>query len=218
MARIDWESRAARLAALVALVGGALLLLWRAGILLPPAEETVRLSDGSGATVQVRSADVSLETPPFGGLPVGLEIGRVAPDFEFSNLEGRRVRLSDYRGRAVFLNFWATWCGPCRIEMPEIEATLTKYESQGLAVIALNNGETYGPASRFIRDLGLRFTEVGLDPSADVVGRYRIVSMPTSVFIDANGVITRVHLGIATAAQMERFVQEALAGVPAGGG
>ena len=158
----------------------------------------------------MRAADTSVDPLNPTNLQVGLSEGQLAPDFEVSTLEGERVRLSDFRGHAVYLNFWASWCGPCKAEMPDIQHLLNTYGTGGLVVLAVNNGETYGTAQGFVEDLGLDFTEFALDPSRKVIDRYRILSMPTSIFLDSHGVITQVHFGFATAGQMDDFAREAL--------
>lgn len=213
--RMRWRNRALRLAGVVAIVGVSALVLWRADILLRDASEDVEITDESGQRVvlEIRAADTSVETPNSLGLEVGVGVGKLAPNFEASNFDGERVQLADFRGRPVFLNFWASWCGPCRAEMPAIQAVLGEFKDEGLVVLAVNNGERFGPARAFVDDLGLDFTEFGLDPGQDVIQRYRVVSMPTSVFIDADGVITQVHAGQATEQQMREFVLEAM-GLP----
>lgn len=210
--KIDFQNRIVRGIAALALVGILSFLLWQAGVLLRDPNEEVELTGAGGETiiVDIRAADASVETPNPNSLGVGVKEGELAPNFEVSTLTGERVQLSDFRGQAVFLNFWASWCGPCRAEMPDIEAVLRKHEADGLVVLAMNNGEPFGPARNFIEDLGVSLTAVGLDPSQNVIGRYRVVAMPTSIFIDSEGVITRIHAGLATEDQIDQFVQEAL--------
>ncbi len=127
-------------------------------------------------------------------------------------MQGRRLRLSDFRGRPVFVNFWATWCGPCRVEMPNIQTVLDHYQSFDLAVIAVNNGEAAAPAKKFIDNLTLHFTAFAYDPNADVARRYHVQGMPTSVFVDADGLITRIVTGQLSLKVMESSVQEAIIG------
>ena len=211
--RTGWKDKAIRLAGVAAIVGVAVLFLWRADVLFRSTSEAIESTDESGQRVllQIRAAETSIETPNPRGLDVGLEEGNLAPNFEVSNLNGQRVQLADFRGRPVFLNFWASWCGPCRAEMPAIQRVLDRFEDQGLVVLAVDNGERFGAARGFVDELGLDFTEFGLDPGQDVIRRYRVVAMPTSVFINADGVITRVHTGQATEQQMAEFVLGAMA-------
>jgi len=211
-AAISLENRLVRAVGTAAIVGISSLALWQAGVLFRSPNEDVALTDDAGQTVvlEIRAADASIQTPDAVGLAVGVGEGKLAPDFEVSTLTGERVRLSDFRGRAVFLNFWASWCGPCRVEMPDIQALLDDHAADGLVVLALNNGEPFKPANQFVDDLGLRFTAIGLDPSRQVIDRYRVRAMPTSIFIDPDGVITKIHAGLATAGQMDEFVRQAL--------
>lgn len=215
--KVDWKDRALRLAGVAAIVGVATLFLWRADILFRATSEDIEVTGEGGQTVvlQIRAADTSVETPNPLGLDVGAQKGKLAPNFEVSNFDGERVQLADFRGRPVFLNFWASWCGPCRAEMPAIQSVLDQYQDQGLVVLAVDNGERFEAAHGFIEELGLHFTEFGLDPGQDVIDRYRVVAMPTSVFIDAEGVITRVHAGQATEEQMRELVLEAMGLAPA---
>jgi thiol-disulfide isomerase/thioredoxin len=212
LGRMGWKDRILRLAGVAAIVGVSVLVLWRADILFRDTSEDIETTDESGQRVvlQIRAADTSVETPNPRGLDVGVQEGKLAPNFEISNFDGERVQLADFRGRPVFLNFWATWCGPCRAEMPAIQAVLDQYEDQGLVVLAVDNGERFEPAHGFVEELGLDFTAFGLDPGQDVIDRYRVVAMPTSVFIDAEGVITQVHAGQATEQQMREFVLESI--------
>src|SRR5437773_12576066 len=96
-------------------------------------------------------------------------VGHLAPDFVLQTLDGREIRLSDYRGHVVFLNFWATWCGPCKIEMPAMERLYREYRRQGLTILAVST-DLEGPAvTRPYRDaLGLTFT-IAHDPEAVVL-------------------------------------------------
>lgn len=208
------RGQALRLAAAAAVVGLLVLGLWLGGVIFRPAAEQVQTRDG--LTISISPANTAIDTPNPHGREVGLRVGDLAPDFEFTDIEGRRLRLSDFRGRVVFLNFWATWCGPCRFEMPDMMTLLERYEERGLAVIAMNNGEAYAPAVRFLDSLDLSFTAVGLDPTQDVVRRYQIIGMPTSYFIDAEGIITRVHAGQLNLRIMETAVLEALEGISRG--
>ena len=209
-----WRELAWRGARGATVFGLVLLALWQAGALFRPATEDAggaETGEATGeATIDVRPADVAIETPNQAGLEVGPEVGSLAPDFEVTDLRGDRIRLSDFRGRPILLNFWATWCGPCRQEMPDIQAVLGEFGDRELAVIALNYGEPYDRARRFIRDLGLDLTVVGFDPTLDVARRYAVGGMPTSFFINGDGVVTRVYIGQVGRKSMASAVLDAI--------
>ena len=213
LSSIPWHSRIVRGSVTAAIVGIAVAGLWQVGVLFRDPDEDVTVTTPGGETevIQIRAANTSIETPAGPGQSVGLDPGDLAPDFEASTIEGERVRLSDFRGKAVYLNFWASWCTPCRAEMPDIIALLDQYEAEGLVVLAMNAGEAFRAAGGFVEELQMQsLTAITLDPSRSVIERYRVFSMPTSVFIDAEGAVTRVHPGFATAEQMDEFAREAL--------
>jgi peroxiredoxin len=198
----------ARLLAGALLTGLIVAGLWQAGVLFAPSTVT---SD----EVTVSPPDTSIDTPNPNKLTVGLREGQLAPDFEFSAYDGSRQRLSDYRGKAVFLNFWATWCGPCRVELVDMETTLRQYGERGLVVLAVNNGESFERGSAFISDLGVELTAFAYDPDSAIVSRFDVRGMPTSYFIDRDGVITRTLALQVSLKAMQTNVEEALAGYSA---
>ncbi len=207
MQRFDSLSRA--VAGLAVLAVG-LLALWLAGVFSTPGD--TETTDDSGRVVQLQPADLSVETVVPEGHTIGLREGNVAPDFAFSAFDGERLRLSDFRGQPVFLNFWASWCGPCRAEMPTMELKLREHESDGLVIISVNNGERIETAERFLERLDIELSVYAYDPAADVSRRYALLGMPTSFFIDANGVITGVYAGALPESLMESAIVQAIAG------
>jgi thiol-disulfide isomerase/thioredoxin len=196
--------RPLRLAAAAAVLAVGLGVLWAAGVFA--SRDQAKLEDGAGSLEPSRT----LATVGPDGLETGLREGNIAPDFEFSAFDGRRLKLSDYRGGPVLLNFWATWCIPCRAELPDMENALRRYDGRGLSVIAVNNGEAFKPADRFLQKLEVQLTAFGYDPKQTIVRTYSVYGMPTSYFIDGRGVITRVVTGQLTPAILESGVQEAL--------
>ena len=200
-----------RLVSSLAVVALLLLALWQAGVLGDNADEVPAAAGTPDMAPQLEAADASVETPNPGSLTVGLKQGQLAPDFAFSSYDGERKRLSDYRGEVVFLNFWATWCGPCLVELPDMQTLLGEHP-EGLAVIAVNNGQGYDQAQRYLERIGVELTAFAHDPAAAIVGLYGLFGMPTSYFIDREGVITRVHAGQLSLNVMRTAVQEALTG------
>ena len=134
-------------------------------------------------------------TSPSGKIPAPQQ-GFLAPDFELKSIEGETVRLSDLRGQAVLVNLWATWCPPCRAEMPAIEKVYNEYKAQGFIVLAVNM--TYQDAisdiAPFIDEYGLTFP-VLLDETGVVGTAYQLRSLPSSFFIDREGIIQEVVIG-----------------------
>ncbi|MFQ5450193.1 MAG: TlpA disulfide reductase family protein [Nitrospinaceae bacterium] len=120
-------------------------------------------------------------------------VGYLAPGFVLKNLEGKRVRLDSFRGRVVLLNFWATWCAPCRLEMPSFEHLYRRYRSRGLTVLAVSLDKAADARVRsFAEDYGLSFP-VLLDPESRAERLYPSPSIPFTFVIDQSGrVVARV--------------------------
>ena len=136
---------------------------------------------------------------------------RPAPAFSVRTLEGKSIRLSDLRKRPVVVDFWATWCGPCRASMPHLSAMQTRYGKEGLTVIGLSVDEQ-GPSrvKKFASDLGVKFTlAMANDEVLDAYGPIR--SIPTTFFISRDGQIVRRVVGYIDGDTMEDYVKEILA-------
>lgn len=122
--------------------------------------------------------------------------GFTAPDFTLDLLDGGTVTLSELRGKVVLINFWTSWCPPCRLEMPAIERTYRNYKDLGLVVVGLNltaqDSET--DAAEFMQEIGVNFP-VALDRDNAIGNLYRVTALPTSFFIDRKGVIRSVVVG-----------------------
>lgn len=141
----------------------------------------------------------------------GARIGYTAPDFTLNDLDGNLVRLSDFKGKAVFINFFATWCVACRAEMPDIEATWRAHKDEGLILLAidLTNQDTIEDVARFVKEFGMTMP-VLLDKTGNVATLYRVGPIPASYFIDRNGLLTRVQVGGMSRQQMEERVAKLL--------
>jgi len=202
-----------RLGGAVVALGIGLAVLWQAGVFSGAGDAETTGSDGQ--TVQLLPADVSIDTAVTPGASVGLREGDVAPDFEVSSFEGERMRLSDFRGQPVLLNFWASWCGPCRAELPVMEVKLREHAADGLVILGVNNGERIETAERFLERLDVKLTAYAYDPGADIARRYSLLGMPTSFFIDAGGVITAVFASALNGSMMEDAILQAIAGYEA---
>lgn len=136
---------------------------------------------------------------------VSVREGALAPDFELANRDDSRARLSDWRGHPVLLNFWASWCGPCRTEMPAIVALEAQFRNDGLKVLAVNIEESDRSADGFIAEFAIPF-DVPMDRGGDVTGRYIRTGPPHTFFIDPDGVIRQASLGGASGADFQNEV------------
>jgi thiol-disulfide isomerase/thioredoxin len=130
----------------------------------------------AGPSVAELLKSIGLSKPPMSS----------APDFNLLDTSGSPVGLSAYRGKLVLLNFWATWCGPCREEMPSMENLSRNFGGQGLAVLAINQRENAALVNKFMKTHALNFT-TPLDTTGRVAGYYRVYGIPVSYLIDANG-------------------------------
>ena len=139
----------------------------------------------------------------------GIEIGKSAPDFTLTKLDGTNVKLSDLKGKKVILNFWATWCGPCQQEMPDMEA-FYKEHKENVEILAINytpseKGGGEEKVSNFAKEKGITFP-ILLDKNIDVTTAYKVITIPTSYFIDTKGVIQDKFIGPMTQKEMEKRV------------
>lgn len=126
-----------------------------------------------------------------GGLP---QIGEPAPDFEAVNADGEMVRLSDFSGSPVWLNFWGSWCPPCRAEAPDMIQAYDRLEPRGVKLLAVSLEEPSADAFDYARDVGMNFTVVS-DPNSEAIqGKYRVRSYPTHLFIDEDGIVRDIVL------------------------
>ena len=127
----------------------------------------------------------------------GIQKGQFASDFELKDMDGNRVHLSDFRGSIVFLNFWASWCPPCKAEMPHMERIHRDYKDKSVTVLAVNLTTTEGKLSdvkEFVTNAGLTFPVV-LDTEGVVKKQYQIMAYPTTFIIDEQGIIRQRFLG-----------------------
>ena len=142
-------------------------------------------------------------------------VGTVAPDFTLVTLDGKKVKLSDYRGKAVLLNFWATWCGPCKVEIPWFMDLEREYGRQGLVVLGVamdDDGKSSVP--KFAQEMKIDYTVVlGNDDVADQYGG--VEGLPTTFYLDRNGKIVKKVAGLVSHSEIEDGIKEALgSGVP----
>lgn len=141
---------------------------------------------------------------------VGLTVGKRAPAFSIETLDDVTVELADLRDRVLLLNFWGTWCGPCRREMPEFQKAYEEWNGRGFEVLAIAYNDTEAAMASFRDEFGLSFP-LALDESGDINDAYAIQTRPSSYLLDKDGVILARHFGIMTETQLSELLHEALA-------
>ena len=123
------------------------------------------------------------------------DIGQPAPEFTLTDLAGGTQRLSDYRGKGVLLNFWATWCVPCRTEMPSMERAYRALREKGVTILAVSlDAGSQAPVEAFVKEFGFTFP-ILLDSSGASSRAYRVFGLPTSFLIDWNGRLVGREVG-----------------------
>jgi peroxiredoxin len=133
-------------------------------------------------------------------------VGYGAPDFTLTNLDGKSVHLRDFRGRVVVINFWATWCEPCRIEMPILQSAYRVNQPLGLEILAVNLDEPRSEVQEFRDQLFLGFAML-LDPGGVIQRLYRVSGYPTTFLVDREGVIRAQHVGILNESQLVEYLE-----------
>ena len=120
--------------------------------------------------------------------------GQAAPDFALKSSSGENLRLSEYRGDVVMVNFWATWCGPCRQEMPLLDELYSRYQRVGFSLLGVNIDDNSSKAMDMVAELGVSFP-VLFDARKEVSELYKVEAMPVTVLIDREGTVRFVHHG-----------------------
>ncbi len=136
--------------------------------------------------------------------PPAPEEGAAAADFTLETLDGTTISLQGLRGTPVMVTFWASWCGPCRVEIPHMVALYGESAERGFEILAVNMGDSPGQAQEFAEEMGMTFP-VLLDRHGEVAYAYHVHGIPTSVFVDAEGIIRHVHVGTLSAADLQYY-------------
>lgn len=121
-------------------------------------------------------------------------VGAPAPDFALKSASGENMRLSEYRGDVVMINFWATWCGPCRQEMPLLDDLYGRYQRVGFQLLGVNIDDDSRRAMNMVEELGVTFP-VLFDEAKEVSRLYEVEAMPVTVLVDRSGTVRHVHHG-----------------------
>ncbi|KMZ42324.1 MULTISPECIES: TlpA disulfide reductase family protein [Bacillales] len=139
---------------------------------------------------------------------IGMEKGNTAPDFELQQIGGGTVKLSDFRGKKIVLNLWATWCPPCRAEIPDMQRYYEENKEKGVVILGVNltNTETSPEVvADFVKLYGISFP-ILLDPDKKVANVSKAISIPTSYIIDSNGVVQNKYIGPMSEEIMENML------------
>jgi peroxiredoxin len=202
--------RVARWLSFLAAVGLGAALGWR--LLLAPGAQQ--------ATAPPTIPDLADLVQPIGspaaGLGSAVRVGSPAPDFTLLSLAGPPVSLHEQQGKVVLINFWATWCAPCREEMPALQAAYEKLADQGLVVLGVNwtQADYLPDVEAFVEALGLTFP-ILLDSDGTVSeDLYRVLGLPTSVLVGRDGMIRAVRIGVLDLQELEPTLQVFLAELP----
>ncbi|HLQ50973.1 MAG TPA: TlpA disulfide reductase family protein [Terriglobales bacterium] len=162
----------------------------------------------AGARLSRQTAAQSGGAPPEEAS--SLKAGSTAPDFELKTVDGKPVKLSSYRGKAVLLNFWATWCGPCKIETPWLVDFYKQYQPNGLEIVGIAMDSEHDEIPKFVKDMNINYTILeGTEKVSDAYGG--LSGFPVTFFIDRNGKIVNVVYGLRSHSDLEDDIKKALA-------
>ena len=134
---------------------------------------------------------------------------QAAPPVEFSTFAGDQVSLAALRGSVVVLNFWASWCAPCRSEMPAFDAAARRYGDQGVVVVGLATKDSEAAARAFAAEIGVGY-RLGFDQGDQIAATYQVYGLPSTLFIDRQGRIARRVPGVLSEAQLAEYIEEVL--------
>ncbi|ABS21519.1 thiol-disulfide oxidoreductase ResA [Bacillus cytotoxicus] len=136
-----------------------------------------------------------------------MQVGKVAPNFVVTTLDGKKIERKDLKGKGIFLNFWGTWCKPCEKEMPYMNELYPKYKEKGVEIIALDADETEIAVKNFVNQYGLKFP-VAIDKGSEVINTYGVGPLPTTFLIDKEGKVIQMITGTQTKEQMEEYLKK----------
>lgn len=175
----------------------------------PALRSTTPIAPSPSATAPMQTL-IPIPSPT-ARILIGSFVSYQAPSFSLKNRAGNLVKLEDNRGKVVLLNFWASWCIPCKEEMPIIQTAYEKYRDQGLVVLGINmtDIDDRQAIEKFIQDTGVTFP-ILLDESGSTSSDYRVISIPTSFFIDRAGIIRHFQMGAMTEKQLQQYLDEML--------
>ena len=180
---------------IAAIIIGAIALASLAALLWPLLNKPATVTDAGVIRAQIEADGAAGR------------IGAPAPDFEWTSLDGQTLRLSTYRGKVVVVNFWATWCPPCREEMPALQRVAAS--ERDIVVLEVDLMEPGDKARSFLDSLGLDRLQPVLDSDGATTRRFGVLSLPSTFFIDRTGVIRHLELTAMSEAQIRTGIQKA---------
>lgn len=180
-------------------IGTLIIMGVTAAIIFAVAILANQPSASAGGVTSVTITGTATGEPP--------TVGKPAPDFAATTVDGNPVRLSDLKGQAVWLTFGASWCQPCRAENPDIQATYEKFKDRGVVVVAVFITEDAATVNDYATRVGLTYPKVA-DPDTRIASEYRILGIPSHFFIDRSGVLQRIKIGSLDPAAMEAALRE----------
>jgi thiol-disulfide isomerase/thioredoxin len=180
---------------IAAIIIGAIALASLAALLWPLLNKPASVTDAGVIRAQIQADGAAGR------------IGAVAPDFEWTDLDGKTVRLSSYRGKVVVVNFWATWCLPCREEMPALQRVAAS--EPDVVVLEVDLMEPGDKARSFLDSLGLDRLQPVLDSDGATTRRFGVLTLPSTFFVDKDGVIRHLELRQMTEAMIRAGIQKA---------
>ncbi|NOX63049.1 MAG: TlpA family protein disulfide reductase [Chloroflexi bacterium] len=176
------------------------LIVMAVGLLVGLAAIYLSLNQDAPASIEVNAEAGAFPVASLFGVnnaQTQPDAGYRAPDFAMHQADGETIYLSDYQGRPVIINFWATWCPPCRAEMPELVRVYNEYKDDGLVIIAVDSMESQEAVAEFVKAFRMNMPVV-IDAQGQVMSAYKTQSLPSSFFIDRNGVVQVRWIGILT--------------------
>ena len=193
--------------------GGAILLGLAAALLLFGGNFLAGNEAQGGDTAVLQQLPAPSGTSIVAEMPVSsidlLAVGDSAHNFYLPDLDGNIVDLESFRGQPVIVNFWATWCAPCRVEMPALQAAYEAHQENDLVILAVNSQESHQDVTDFFAELGLTFTPL-LDYEGEISNLYHVFNFPSTYFIDGTGRVTAVHRGLLSSEQIESYLAATL--------
>lgn len=189
-ARVEQRRKQKRRALWLAILGSALIL--------GAAALTIWVKQTSETAATSASSSTS-------GAPAPAKVNFAAPDLQLKNLQGDTVSLRDYHGKIVLVNNWATWCPPCKAEMPDLQAYYARHAADDFVLLAINAGDGAADVAQFAEDYGLTF-EVLLDPHTEAVRAFKNTGLPSTYVIDRDGTVRYAWLGALNEAALDAFV------------